>query len=158
MSVFTSDVVVDNTVLVDGSAVTQPVSGTVTVNGTVTANVGTGTQPVSGTVTANQGTSPWVISGTVATTTANASTATITQVTLSTTNQVLLAANVNRKRLVIFTATGKTLVALGSVASATNFTYNLASANSTLELAGWTGSVQAIETGGSSVVTTTELV
>lgn len=74
---------------VDGSAVTQPVSGTVTasgpvtdtqiratplpVSGTVTANVGTGTQPVSGTfwqatqpvsgtVTANAGTGPFPVS------------------------------------------------------------------------------------------------
>lgn len=39
---------------VDGSAVTQPISGT------VTANAGTGTFTVAGTVTSNQGTSPWV--------------------------------------------------------------------------------------------------
>lgn len=39
---------------IDGSAVTQPVSGT------VTANAGTGTFTVAGTVTANQGTTPWV--------------------------------------------------------------------------------------------------
>jgi hypothetical protein len=39
---------------VDGSAVTQPVSGTVAVSNFPA------TQPVSGTVTANQGTSPWV--------------------------------------------------------------------------------------------------
>ncbi len=50
---------------IDGSAVTQPVSGTVTANagtgtftvgGTVTANAGTGTFTVGGTVTANIGT------------------------------------------------------------------------------------------------------
>jgi len=39
---------------IDGSAVTQPISGT------VTANAGTGTFSISGTVTSNQGTSPWV--------------------------------------------------------------------------------------------------
>jgi hypothetical protein len=65
---------------VDGSGVTQPVSGTVTANagtGNFTVVQATGanlhvdvdnfpaTQPVSGTVTANQGTSPWVVSGTV---------------------------------------------------------------------------------------------
>lgn len=75
---------------VDGSAVTQPVSGTITANagtgtlavsgpvtdtqlratpvpvsGTVTANVGTGTQPVSGTVTANAGTGTMAVSGPV---------------------------------------------------------------------------------------------
>jgi hypothetical protein len=41
------------TLLVDGSSVTQPVSGT------VTANAGTGTFTVGGTVTANQGSPPW---------------------------------------------------------------------------------------------------
>lgn len=59
-------------VKVDGSAVTQPVSGSVTVSGTVTADAGTGTFTVgqatgtnlhtvvdSGTVTANQGGAPW---------------------------------------------------------------------------------------------------
>lgn len=46
--------------LVDGSGVTQPVSGT------VTANAGTGTFTVGGTVTANQGTSPWTVAGTAA--------------------------------------------------------------------------------------------
>lgn len=39
---------------IDGSAVTQPISGT------VTANAGTGTFTIAGTVTSNQGTSPWV--------------------------------------------------------------------------------------------------
>lgn len=90
MPLFTPDVNVDNTVLVDGSAVTQPVSGTVTANagtgtftvdgsghtqpvsGTVTANAGTGTftvdgsghtQPVSGTVTANAGTGTFLVDG-----------------------------------------------------------------------------------------------
>lgn len=47
--------------VVDGSGVTQPVSGTVSV-GNFPA-----TQPVSGTVTANQGTSPWVVDGSGAT-------------------------------------------------------------------------------------------
>lgn len=40
-----------NALKVDGSAVTQPISGTVSISGTV---------PISGTITANQGTSPWV--------------------------------------------------------------------------------------------------
>jgi hypothetical protein len=39
---------------IDGSAVTQPISGT------VIANAGTGTFNISGTVTSNQGTSPWI--------------------------------------------------------------------------------------------------
>lgn len=91
-----------NPVKVDGSAVTQPISGSVTVSGTVTANAGTGTLsvsgpltdtqlratavPVSGTVSAAQSgtwtvqpgntanTTPWVVSGTV---TANAGTGTL---------------------------------------------------------------------------------
>ena len=41
---------------VDGSAVTQPISGSVSISNFPA------TQPVSGTITANQGTSPWVVS------------------------------------------------------------------------------------------------
>ena len=91
MPLFTNEEVITNTPLtVDGSGVTQPVSGTVTANagtgtftvdgsgvtqpvsGTVTANAGTGTftvdgsgvtQPVSGTVTANAGTGTFTVDG-----------------------------------------------------------------------------------------------
>ncbi|HUU45666.1 MAG TPA: hypothetical protein VM118_08020 [Acidobacteriota bacterium] len=69
------DVSSANPLPVDGSGVTQPVSGTVTANagtgtftvsGTVTANVGTGTQPVSGTVTTNVGTGTRPVAGAIA--------------------------------------------------------------------------------------------
>jgi hypothetical protein len=57
---------------VDGSGVTQPVSGTVTVqdgggaitvDGTVTVTDGAGNLTVDGTVTANQGGAPWSVAG-----------------------------------------------------------------------------------------------
>ncbi len=56
-------------VSVDGSAVTQPVSGTFwqatqPVSGTVAVSNFPATQPVSGTVAVTQSTSPWVTSGT----------------------------------------------------------------------------------------------
>jgi hypothetical protein len=66
-----ASVTASNALKVDGSGVTQPVSGTVTANagtgtftvgGTVTANAGTGTFTVGGTVTSNQGTAA-ILSG-----------------------------------------------------------------------------------------------
>lgn len=70
-----------NRLLVDGSGVTQPVSGTVAVtqttspwviSGTVTSNQGTSpwvtslaSTTITGTVAVTQSTSPWVVSGTV---------------------------------------------------------------------------------------------
>jgi hypothetical protein len=49
--------------LVDGSGVTQPISGNVGVTGSVavTGTFWQATQPVSGTVTANQGGAPWTV-------------------------------------------------------------------------------------------------
>src|SRR5258708_1192552 len=114
MSLFTDNIVIENTPLpidggnstavkVDGSAVTQPVSGSVSVSNFPA------TQPVSGTVTANQGTAKdpagsWPVEitdgtnvlGTSAhplqTLSAVGSTATVTQVTATGSNQTLLAA------------------------------------------------------------------
>ncbi len=172
MSVYSPDVQIDNPVTVaggiidaTGSAVSVtnfPSSSTVT--GSVSVSNFPATQPVSGSVSvsnlpATQAVSGTIsVSGTVSTITANASTATISQVSLAAVDQTLLAANANRKRMVIFSAGGKTLIALGNVASNTSFTYNLSAANSTVEISGWTGTVHAIQSGGTSVVTTTELV
>lgn len=129
---------------------TQPVSGSVSVSNFPA------TQPVSGTVSATQGTSPWVISGSV--TVGLASTATITRVATSTTAVQLLAANVNRKKLIITTETGTSnFVAFGSVATATNYTY-LLGATATLEEQYWTGSVSLIRSSGTGNVQVTELV
>jgi hypothetical protein len=151
MSVFSPDVNITNVPLpVDGSGFTQPVSGTIAVSNFPA------TQPVSGPLTdAQLRASPVPVTGAF---TNNASTATISQVTTNNVNQVLLAANANRKKAIVFSAGGKTLIALGSAASSTNFTYNLTATNQTLEITGWTGSIQAIQSGGTSLVTFTELV
>jgi len=67
MPLFTNEEVVSNTPLpVDGSGVTQPVSGTVTANagtGTFLVDGSAHTQPVSGTVTANAGTGTFLVDG-----------------------------------------------------------------------------------------------
>jgi hypothetical protein len=52
-----------NAVKVDGSGVTQPVSGSVSVSGTVLVDGSAHTQPVSGTVTANAGTGTFLVDG-----------------------------------------------------------------------------------------------
>jgi hypothetical protein len=59
---------------VDGSGVTQPVSGTVAITGSTSV---TGTVAVTGNVNVTQGTSPWVVSGTVSTTGSTSVTGTV---------------------------------------------------------------------------------
>lgn len=175
MSVFSSEVIVDNTVLVDGSAVTQPVSaaslplpsGAATnaavlaltkpsdvqlVDGSahvqpVSGTFWPGTQPVSGSVS---------VSGTVNTLPAVSNSATLSQVNVTTTNVMLLAANANRKKAIIFSA-GTTVIKLGAVATATSWSYKL-TAGAVLELSGWTGQIDAIQLTGTSVLNITELV
>jgi hypothetical protein len=87
-----------------------------------------------------------------------ATVATITRVATSTTAVTLLAANVNRKKLIIRTETGAdNYIAFGSAASATNYTYDLG-LNATLEDTVWTGSVSLVRGSGSGSVQVTELV
>ena len=150
MSVFTSDTVVDNVVQVDGgnpnavkvdgSAVTQPISGAVSVSNFPA------TQPVSGTVS---------ISGVVQTTSANSNTSTITQVILSTnTNAQLLAANANRKRAIIFVPKNTAYIKTGVTASATSFTYQVTAMNTIIEITGRTGEIDCLSTTGQTVTVT----
>jgi len=212
MAVFTPDIEGGNVnaLKVDGSAVTQPVSGTVTANagtgtfnvaGSVTVTQATGTNlhavvdsgsvsvsnfPASqvvtqatgtnlhtvvdsGTITANAGTGNFTVvqptgtnlhvvvdSGTITTAANKSGTATISRVATSTTAVTLLAANANRKKLVIRTETGThNYVAFGSTATATNYTYDLGS-DSTLEDEVWTGSVSLIRASGTGNVQVTE--
>ena len=133
---------------------------------------GTTTQPVSGTVTANAGTGNFTVvqptgtnlhvvvdSGTITTSDTKSNSATISQSTVTTTSSTILAANANRKRMVIFVASSNTRIAFGnSAASTSNFTYAATSNNVTIEDDVWTGAVQAVTTGGTSVVTVTEMV
>lgn len=160
MSVFTSDVVVEGgnliAVKVDGSAVTQPVSGTFF----------QATQPISGTITAVQptGTNLHVVvdSGTITTNTGSGSTATITQVNVTNAaSVVLLASNVNRKKAIIFIPTIGTKLFIGFAAvtnSTTTFSYSFSTNNTALEVVNYTGIISAIATGATDVVQVTEMV
>ncbi len=158
MPLFSSDVTVDNTVLIeggnvnavktDGSAVTQPISGSVGVTGSVA---------VTGPLTDTQlRATPVPISGTVSTTALVATTSNITQVVLTNnTNATLLAINSARIRAIIFVPSQTLQIKLGATASTTSFTYKVTAANSTIEITGYTGRIDAFGMG--QTVTITEL-
>jgi hypothetical protein len=138
---------VTGTVTVDGSGVTQPVSGTVavsSVSGTVTVDGSGVTQPVSGTVAVSS------VTGTVAVSEAGSSTSAVTQVSLSAnTNATAKAANPARLGLIIFVPTASignpVYVKLGTTASSTSFTYKLVAANTTIEIPKtWIGQVDIL--------------
>lgn len=165
MSVFTDQTVIENTPLpidggnpnalkVDGSAVTQPISGTVNVGNFPV------TQPVSGTVTVQQptGTNLHVtVDGNVATVAGGAATSTVAQTTSNGSSQQLLASNVNRKKAILFFSSGIWFIKLGVTASNVSFTYSVTSANTTIEITGWAGEIDAICTTSGKLVNVTEL-
>lgn len=170
MSLFTSEITVENLPLpVDGSGVTQPVSGTVAVsNFPATQPVSgplTDTQlralavPVSGPLTdAQLRATPVPISGSVATSPVVSSSATVVQVVVpANTNTTLKIANANRKKLILFAPKATTYIKLGVTASTTSFTYCGTSANSTLEIETWTGQVD-IFSSVAQIINVTELV
>lgn len=137
---------------VDGSGVTQPVSGTVTANQGTAAAIA-GAWPIEVTDGTNVlGTS----SHPLQTISAVASSSTITQTTLvNNTNATILAANANRKKAIIFVASSTVQIKLGAVASTTSFTYKVTTNNTTIEITGWTGQIDAF--GSASTITVTEL-
>ncbi len=155
MSVFTDQITITNTPLpvdttgqsinVGNFPATQPVSGTITV-----ANPGLTDTQLRAT--------PVPVSGSLTTSPVTSNSATITQVTVTTTNSTILAANAARKKAILFVATQNTLIKFGATASATSFTYKVTSAGTTIEIPIWTGQIDAITTGGTSVVTVTEMV
>ncbi len=145
MGLFTSDVSVDSTV---GLTDTELRANPVTINGTVTA---------SGPLTDTQlRATPVPISGTVSTTALVATTSNITQVLLTNnTNATLLAINSARIKAIIFVPSQTLQIKLGATASTTSFTYKVTSANSTIEITGYTGRIDAF--GSGQTVTITEL-
>lgn len=149
MSVAFSDVTVEAgstnlPVAVQNFPATQPVSIATMPTTPVTGTFWQATQPVS-------------IAGTVATTVGMSSTAAITRIATSTTAVTLLAANVNRKKVIINTETGTSnYIAFGSTASATNYTYNIGS-NAVIEDTTWTGSISCVRSSGTGSVQVTEL-
>ena len=151
MSIFSPEVSITNTPLpVDGSGVTQPVSGT------VTANAGTGPFPVSdngGALTVDGSVS---ISGTVSTTVGGTGTATVTQVSVSTTVATLSASNSAKTKVIVHNESGTLFVKLGSGASSSSYTYRL-TGNTVVEVEGYFGIITATKASGTSNALVTEV-
>lgn len=169
--IYSADTVIDNPVTVAGGVIdasgstvavtnfpaTQPVSGSVSVSNfpatqpvSGTVNVGNfpATQPVSGTVS---------VAGTVNVLTANASSATVTQVSQNNnTDTTLLVANPNRKSAIIFLPKSGTGVKYGTGASASSFTYKTGASNTTIIVTGYTGAINSF--GPADTINVTELV
>lgn len=173
MSVFTEEVVVSNTPLtVDGSGVTQPISAvslplpnnaaqeTGGNLAALTAHQTDGTQKTElydGTNVIGTVAHPVQITGPVSTTPLAAASSTITQITSTGVNQVLLASNSNRKKAILFFTSGIWSIKLGVGATSTSFTYFSSSANTTIEITTWTGEIDAICTTAGKLVNVTEL-
>lgn len=150
MSIFTPEVS-PIPLPVDGSGVTQPVSGT------VTANAGTGTFTTNGLTDTELRATPVPISGSVTTTPAIATSSTVTVSTLpASVNTTILAANNNRRAVIITVAKASTYIKFGAGASASSYTYKTAAANTTIESYIWTGIIDAF--GPSGEIAVTELI
>ena len=112
---------------VDGSAVTQPVSGTVSAaqSGTWTVQPGNTANTTAWMVDGSAVTQP--VSGTVTAAMPAVAAATVTQVASSATNVTLQASNAARKGLLIFNdSTAILRVKFGATASATSYTVQIA--------------------------------
>lgn len=160
MPVWSPEVIVQNpttTVSVDNFPATQPVSGTVAVSNFPA------TQPVSGTVTATGPltdtqlrATPVPISGTVSVTAAISAIATVTSVPVSTTVATLSASNPAKTKVIVYNEAGTLFVKFGAGATATSYTYRL-TANTVLEITGYTGIVTAIKQTGSTDALVTQV-
>lgn len=149
MAIFSPEVQITNTPLqVDGSGVTQPVSGTVSVGNFPAV------QPVSdngGSITVDGSVSVSNFPG------GSVGSATVTSASVGAGAAVTLAtSNVNRKRLILHNETGTLFVKLGTSASSASYTYRL-TANTALEIDLYHGDVTAIKASGTSDVLVTEL-
>lgn len=152
--------------IIDGSQVTQPVSGTVAVS-----SVG-GTVTISGTVTSNQGTAaalsgawpveitdgtnvlgtsshPVVVSGSV--TTNKAATSAVTSVAGATANTNILASNANRILATIYNGASKNMyIKLGTTASTSSYTVILLPSSYWEIPQDYTGNIDAVWASGVS--------
>lgn len=158
MSVFSSDVNVDSSVLPTGAATDASVQALTKPSDIQLVDGSAHIQPISGTVTGPlTDTQLRATPVPVSSTPVVSNSATITRVATSTTAVTALASNASRKKAIIATETGSTYVAFGATATSTNYTY-LLSANSTLEIPTWTGSISVIRSAGSGNIQVTELV
>lgn len=178
MPLFTPEITVTNTPLpVDGSGVTQPVSGPLTdaeLRATavpvsiptpvpVTDNGGSltvdGTVGVSGSVAVTGPLTDAELRATpvpVSTTPMTVGSASVTRVPVSTTVTTLRAANANRIKLIVVNESGTLYVKLGSDATSTDYSYVM-TAGSTLEISVYTGIVTGVKSNGSTNAQVTEL-
>ncbi len=161
MGLYSPEVLVDNpvsissgTVSVDNFPATQPVTGPLT-----DAQLRATSVPVSGPLTdAQLRATPVPMSGTVTTSQLTSNSATVAQLALvGNTNTMLLAANPNRKKVILFTTGQPAYVKFGVGASTTSFTYKITAMNSTLEITVWTGQIDILSQ-SSQTVTVTEMV
>jgi|SRR5579872_515748 len=148
MGLFTSDVTVE------GGSTNVPISGTVTANqGTAAAPAGSWTVEVTdGTNILGTSAHPLQVSS------ALSSTSTLTRVTASAnTNIQLVAANANRKKVIIWFPSGNnsTYVKFGVTASATSYTYVIPTNNSSLTETIWQGEIDYF--GPAQTISITEL-
>lgn len=143
-----------------------PVSGTVTATGPLTDTQLRATPvPVSGTITATGPLTdsqlratpvPVTIPTPVAVTQGGNASAAVSRVTVSTTVATLKTSNSARIRLIIYNETGTLFVKYGSAATDTDYTTRL-TANTVLEIVGYTGIVTGIKLSGSSFAQVTEI-
>lgn len=170
MPLYTSEISVDNTPLpVDGSGVTQPVSGTVAVsNFPATQPVSgplTDTQlratpvPVSGPLTDTQlRATPVPVSGTVAVSNfpgSSVGSAVVTTVAVGVSAIQLLASRAARVRAVIFNEAGTLYVKAGAAASSSDYTWRL-TANTELDVTQYYGVLTAAKQSGTTDVHVTD--
>ncbi len=154
MSAFSNEVIVEpgtSPLVVDGSAVTQPVSGSVSVSNFPV------TQPVSGPLTdAQLRATPVPVSTTI--TFPASSSSTVSQITSTGANQTILAANANRKKVLLHFTSGTWYVKFGATASATSRTYVVPNTALDIEEDVWKGVIDAFCTSSGKLVDVTELV
>lgn len=114
--------------------------------------------PVSGPLTdAQLRATPVPISGSVSTTPVTSNTATVTQVVVpASTNTMVLASNVNRKKAVLFIPKASVYIKFGATASNTSFTYKTPGADTTLEVTIYTGQIDVF--GPATTINVTEMV
>jgi hypothetical protein len=176
MSLHSTEVIVQNTPLpVDGSGVTQPVSGSVsvsnfpavqpvsdngaslTVDGAVSV---TGSVAVTGPLTDTElRATPVPVSGTVAVSNfpgGSTALATVTQVSVGTSPVTVSVSNAAKVRVIIYNETGTLFVKLGTGASASSYSYRL-TANSLTEIDTYTGAISAVKASGTTNVLVTEV-
>jgi hypothetical protein len=152
---------------------TQPVSGTITVanpgltdtqlrasavpvSGTVAVSSVSGSVAVTGPLTDTQlRATPVPISGTVSIGAASAI-ATVTSVTVSPVVATLSVSNVAKTKVIVHNETGTLFVKLGSGASSSSYSYRL-TANTVLEISGYTGIVTATKVSGTTDALVTEV-